>query len=150
MAEEAGPELAARVAFPAAFGWLGSHLPGGAGGREHQGPAVGWVADSSPAADAEEEARAAGTGHPDSASSTASAGGREAGFGGRAGGDLGAGPGRGRAEAFQARGPSGARAPLATRRLPRPPPRIGNPASNPAPRHGAPPPVPPRPAPRRV
>lgn len=46
MAVEAGRELSLRGWLSAAFGALGSHLPGGAGGREHQGPAMVWVADT--------------------------------------------------------------------------------------------------------
>lgn len=77
MAAEAGPELAARVAFRAAIWARGARLPGRAGGGAHQGPAAGR-GTARLVADAEEKAtRAARTRQPDSARGAASARGRQ-------------------------------------------------------------------------
>lgn len=122
MAAEAGPGLAARVAFRAEFGARGARLPGGAGGGAQRGGGE------------EEGARAARTRQRDSAPSAASARGR----GGRLGGGGRGLEGRGPAGA---RGPGGARPARRTGPLPGPPPRAAGPGLAPPP--GLPPGPPP-------
>ena len=112
IAVEAGPELAARVAFRAAFGALGSHLPGGrrrpgapgAGGRVGGGQ-LAWRRYGGGDARSRHQA-------PGLCSRHRLCGGPGSRLWGQRWAGSGAGPGRGRAESFEARGPRSARAPL--------------------------------------